>query len=335
VAQIIDDRWQIESSIGEGGQAQTFLVTEVGSGTKAVLKRLKNPNRLPRFEQEIAAIKALDSPRVLRLIDANTTPAKPYLVSEYCEGGSLEDLKEHLRELSLDERLHLFAQICEGVAVAHAANIIHRDLKPSNIFVRAPNDLVVGDFGVCYIQTSERLTETMEAVGARFYMAPELADGRADDVTPQADIYSLGKILYWLFTGRVFDREEHRRKDRLLTNFFKEDGILHVHQLLDVMVVYDRHERLHSGADMAKNIEELRRLLRAGYPTLEHRPRLCRYCGVGTYKAIGNSQDKSAIFNFGFDSTNPPFPIIFVCQNCGHVEMFKPDYSRNPHWLGS
>jgi serine/threonine protein kinase len=309
-------------------------VTEVGTGKKAVLKRLKNPNRLPRFEQEVAAIRALDSSRTLRLIDANTAAAKPYLVSEYCEHGSLEDFKENLPQLSVDDRLQLFAQISDGVAVAHAAGIVHRDLKPTNIFVRAPNDLVVGDFGVCFIQTAERLTETMEAVGARFYMAPELADGRADDVTPQADIYSLGKILYWLLTGRVFDREDYRRKDRLLSNFYTDDSILHVHQFLDVMIVYDRNARLKSGADMPKNIEALRRLLREGYPTLEHPPRLCRYCGVGNYKAIGTSNDKSAMFNFGLDSTNPPFPIIFVCRNCGHVEMFKPDYSKNPTWLG-
>ena len=335
MAQVIDDRWEIERQLGEGGQAHTFLVTEVGTGQRAVLKRLKNVNRLPRFEQEVAAIRSLDHPHVLRLLAANTTAAKPYLVSEFCELGTLEDLKPHLHEMSIDERLEVFAQICDGVAAAHAANVIHRDLKPSNIFVRSHKDLVVGDFGVCFIQTADRLTETMEAVGARYYMAPELADGRAEDVKPQADIYSLGKILYWLFTVRVFDREEHRRKDRLLTNFFKEDAILHVHQLLDVMIVYDPTERLRNASVMASNIAELKRLLRGGFPTLEHRPRSCRYCGVGTYKPIGDSQDKSAVFNFGFDSTNPPLPIIFVCDNCGHVEMFKPTYSRNKSWLGS
>jgi len=77
VAQIIDDRWRIERQIGEGGQAHTFPVADVNTGATAVLKRLKNPNRLPRFEQEVAAITSLDNPHILRLIAANTTDANP------------------------------------------------------------------------------------------------------------------------------------------------------------------------------------------------------------------------------------------------------------------
>src|ERR1044072_632440 len=192
LSQIIDNKWEIVKQLAEGGQAHTFLVNDTSTGQSGVLKRLKNPNRLPRFEQEVATLRSLDHPKVLRLIDANVTAPKPYLVSEYCALGSLEDQKAAIAAQSISERLTLFAQIVEGVAAAHSVGVIHRDLKPSNIFVRSARDLVVGDFGVCFIQTQERLTETVEAVGARYYMAPELADGRAEDIKPAADVYSLG-----------------------------------------------------------------------------------------------------------------------------------------------
>lgn len=336
MAQIFDEKWQVVKDLREGGQAHTFLVRDLKTDGLAVLKRLKNPNRLPRFEQEVAAIKSLDHPRVLRLLDANTAAPKPYLVSEYCELGSLEDQKAAISGLPLEDRLGMFAQICEGVAAAHRAGIIHRDLKPTNLFVRTLGDLVVGDFGVCFIQTGARLTETIEAVGARYYMAPELADGRAEDVKPASDVYSLGKILYWFLTGEVFDREDYRRKDRLLTNHFTDDSILQVHQLLDVMITYDRNERILDGLALVTAVAELRRRMDGRFPTLEHPPRRCRYCGVGTYKPIGeNSRDLSAVFNFGFSPTNAPVPLIFICAHCGHVEMFRPSSSKNPHWLGT
>jgi serine/threonine protein kinase len=273
MGQVFDEKWEVVRQLGEGGQAHTFLVREASSGTLAALKRLKNPNRLPRFEQEITTLRSIDHPRVLRVIDANVTAPKPYLVSEYCELGSLEDQKTAIGELSLTARLAMFTQITDGVAAAHQAGVVHRDLKPSNIFVRKLDDLVVGDFGVCFIQTAERLTETVEAVGARFYMAPELADGRADDIKPASDVYSLGKVLYWLLSGSVFDREDHRRKDRLLSTLYPIDTILQVHQFLDVMIVYDPAERLPNAREVAVSFEELKRRVAGLYPTLEHPPR--------------------------------------------------------------
>lgn len=334
MAQVIDDRWQIEDKLGEGGQAETFVVIDLkGEIDRAVLKRLKNPNRLPRFKQEIDVIARLEHPRVVRLIASNAEADKPYLVSEYCVGGTLEGRKALILQSSVDERLTIFEQVCDGVAAAHASGIVHRDIKPANIFLRQNDQVVVGDFGVCFIQSNERLTETMEAVGARFYMAPELADGRSQDVTTRSDVYSLGKLLYWLMAGKVFDREEHRRPDRLLTKQFQDESILHVHQFLDRMIAHDPSGRLPDAGSVRDEIAELRRLLIGGYPTLEHLPQRCRYCGTGSYKLLGNSADKTAVFNFGLDPTNT-VPHIFVCQHCGHVEMFRPAYSSNSDWLG-
>ena len=84
---------------------------------------------------------------------------------------------------------------------------------------------VSGYKGICFIaDDGTRITLTDEAVGARRYTAPELEDGRAEDVTAAADVYSLGKVLYWLMAGRVFDREKHRDPRFDLTKDQKKSG---------------------------------------------------------------------------------------------------------------
>lgn len=208
------ERWEVDRSLGEGGQAHTFIVRDIkgDSETKYVLKRLKNLNKIERFKQEIETVRNLNHPNIVRLIDFDLNATKPYLVTEYCSGGSL-DTAEPFWTKSPIFALELFNQICEGVSFAHGMGIIHRDIKPSNIFLRnEEGPAVIGDFGICYVeQDGSRITLTEEAVGPRLFIAPELEDGRLADISPKSDIYSLGKILYWLLSGgRIFSREKHR-----------------------------------------------------------------------------------------------------------------------------
>jgi serine/threonine protein kinase len=171
----------------------------------------------------------------LRIIDQDVTAPKPYLVSEYCSGGSLNDID--VDSYTIIDRLSMFSKICHAVGYPHSnkPRIIHRDLKPKNIFLREDRrSPVVGDFGICYIDDDgTRITLFDEAVGARRYTAPELEDGRADDVTPAADVYSLGKILYWLMAGHVFDREKHRENRFDLTQDQKDPTMHWIYELLD------------------------------------------------------------------------------------------------------
>jgi len=118
-----------------------------------------------------------------------------------------------VRQPSLEIALELFQSVCSATAHAHANGVIHRDIKPANVFLRnKTGPAVLGDFGLAFIEDqSPRITETDEVVGPRTFIAPELEDGRLEDVTSKCDIYSLGKLLYWLLSnGRVFSREKHR-----------------------------------------------------------------------------------------------------------------------------
>jgi serine/threonine protein kinase len=248
-AQIFGGSWQNQGQLGEGGQAHTFRVVDLNGDRKIsyALKRLKNVQRLERFRSEVEALKSLGHPNVIKLIDFNFEAEPPYLVSEFCAEGNLE---ENIDRFSQDplQALALFVQICEGVAEAHHRNIIHRDLKPTNILLRnSDGSPVVADFGLCYIEGGERHTLTEEVVGPRWFMAPELEDGRASDsdITPASDIYSLGKLLYWLMSGgEIFSREKLRETKYNLADLVQNPALEHVSRILvnTLEIFYDCSE---------------------------------------------------------------------------------------------
>jgi serine/threonine protein kinase len=179
-----------------------------------VLKRLKNKERLARFRNEIAALTKLRHPGILKIVETSQDPETPFFVAEYCEGDDLG--KANLSSRDLLTKLKIFRQACDEVKAAHNAGILHRDLKPQNIFIRKDDSIVVGDFGLCIDlnDSKERATQTLEAVGAERYIAPEVAKGRVPEPQLTSDLYSLGKVLYFILSGRTLVREERRRGRR-------------------------------------------------------------------------------------------------------------------------
>ena len=207
-------KWEILKSLPEGGQAHTFLVRNIGEEIDKqpyVLKRLKNLGRIERFKREIEIGLKLSHHNLVKIVDFDLKAEKPYFVTEYCEGGDLEKrgVGQGLDPLSA---LRMMTPICHGIAHAHSKGVIHRDINPKNIFLKGPDGIpIVGDFGICHVdEQGRRLTLMEEAVGPRLYISPELEDGRADQVSPRSDVYSLGKLLYWLITGAIFAREKRR-----------------------------------------------------------------------------------------------------------------------------
>jgi hypothetical protein len=207
------DRWRnTDRQPLAGGQGRIFFVTDTRQELPGIyaLKELKNPRRADRFQLEIdAIIRLAGHPNVIRVIDhAAFAAGRPFYVMELAD----RSLAEAISAGSMTEIPDLFGiyrEICAGVAHIHAHDIIHRDLKPENILFIGDTPKVA-DLGLCLIAGLERATPSLEAVGPRFYMAPELEDGRTLDVTLAADIYSLGKILYFMLSGgRIFSREKH------------------------------------------------------------------------------------------------------------------------------
>ena len=304
-----------------------------------LLKRLKNLERIERFKREIEAIRNLSHENIVRLIDFDLESSKPYLVMEYCTGRSLAQV-EPFWLISPTKTFEVFQQICEGVLYAHRQNIIHRDLKPDNIFLRTKDGpAVVGDFGICYFtETEDRLTLTEEAVGPRFFMAPELEDGRLKDISPKSDVYSLGKILYWLFSGgKIFSREKHRDinfdlKGYNLDTVLGWDNVYleHVNRLLDLMIVSNPQDRADLDNILILSRKAIRLVEKEFTPIDKDIKQPCKYCGYGYY--VMRVEDNGDVSSFGFTPYGGSDWRILVCNRCGHVQIFRLDKAEKPSW---
>ena len=209
---IYGNRWETGAQIGNGGQGTVFHcldTTGVVKG-KLALKSPKRPKKNNRFRQEILAVKKLDHPNIVKIIDHSDLdkfgePGNiPYLVMPYAEGGDLSGkiYKKYFAN-DIDKTIIAMKDISVGLAAAHAGNIIHRDIKPGNILFTSDVKVVIGDFGICFIREEERITKDDEVVGPRHFIAPELEGGRILDVTNAADVYSLGKVAYYMISGGV------------------------------------------------------------------------------------------------------------------------------------
>jgi serine/threonine protein kinase len=341
-------RWEIVRSLGEGGQAHTFVVRDKGNEAPGefVLKRLKNDQRIGRFRVEIEAGLALSHPNLVRVIEADLEAKSPYLVTEFCKGGPLS--KHATSEKPLLAILRTFLAICQGVAQAHGRGITHRDLKPENVFLREDGSPAVGDFGLCYIDGGERFTLLEEAVGSVNFIDPELEAGRAEQVRPCSDVYSLGKLLYWMLAGRSIPREKHREGDFDLTRTRRDPAWFIVYELLDRMIVADPAKRFNNAGEVVSALESvIHRIERNAHAISRDAPQPCSYCGVGCYKLIveyevnvipgwGGAReyerkgDETFKEFFGMEPKGP-YWLIMVCDHCGHVQMFRPEFATNPN----
>lgn len=253
-------RWRLvePKPIGKGGQSHAYLVrdAEATPEKRYVAKLFNGPSdakRRERLEREIAVCREFDHPNVVRFVDAGETETSkyPFLVIPFYEYGSLEDFKISLPNDPV-EILSFFAKICDGVAHVHGKSIIHRDIKPANIFVGGNREPVVGDFGISFRDQGDRITERQEVAAPRWYGAPELRNGYLENPLPSADVYSLGKLLYWLFTGEVYDREEqdYGRPDRRLAGVLDRFVAAYsfVDQIIDAAVQFEPEKRKIAGA---------------------------------------------------------------------------------------
>lgn len=337
MAQIIGKRWKIVRSLDEGGQGQTFLVQDIHKPDSPVrvLKRLKNLDRIKRFAKEISALDSVSHPNIVALIDSDLGDKKPFIVMEYCSGGSLAQAQPIWREPPM-VALALFEEICHGVRHVHELEspIIHRDLKPDNIFFREVGGTpVVGDFGLCFIdEPTTRETDTAEAVGAARFMAPELEDGRLDEASTVCDVYSLGKILYWLFAGRIFSREKHREPEWDLREIDPDDPIgcrdailEHVNLILDRMIVFSPEDRAQLSETLPM-IKQAKFRLEGRFNAISAgNPQICIYCGEGRY-VLQHTNDDIALM--GLRTYSGTEWKAFVCHECGNVQYFRIDLAR-------
>lgn len=187
--------WLAERADGQFYQQVAIKLLHAGSENEEVMRRF-------RHERQILA--SLDHPNIARLLDGGTTEdGRPYFVMEYIEGLPIDEYcRQH--QLSVDDRLKLFRQVCAAVHYAHQNLVIHRDLKPSNIAVTADGTPKLLDFGIAKLIQPDlsRSYDTLTGVTPMTpaYASPEQV--RGEKLTTASDVYSLGVVLYELLTGR-------------------------------------------------------------------------------------------------------------------------------------
>lgn len=218
--------------INNTGQGDLFKVRRPDDDASYALKRLKNPARSARFKREVDAMRKLsasDIGIVPVVVESGTGPnGKPFYVMPWYEDGSLEDAVADGRFSDLEKGIKIMLKLIDALETLHLQQWAHRDLKPANVLIDG-DDLMLCDLGLALPIDDEqdRLTESAEAVGSRYYIAPENESGISDEVDQRpADFYAFGKICWRVFTGfRTLAREEQlQHRNRIAT--LKDDNRL-------------------------------------------------------------------------------------------------------------
>src|SRR6266571_3900373 len=207
--------YEILEEIGRGGMGVIYRARQRHSRRIVALKRMvsyhaDSRETLERFRREAEAAASLDHPNILPIYEVGQgEDGLPFFSMKYAAGGSLQKAGPALRN-ELRECVRLMAKVAHAVQYAHEHGVLHRDLKPGNILLDARGEPFVTDFGLAkWLDTSTDLTRTLTIFGTPGYIAPEQAKGPAAKLTPAADVYSLGAVLFDLFTGRPPFLGEH------------------------------------------------------------------------------------------------------------------------------
>ena len=254
---IIDSHeYKIVEEIGEGGSSKVYKVLN-NEDNKFYAIKVKN-NQVKEsfsiFQNEVQNISKFNNKNIVRYYSSKNDGKKFYILMEYCDGLNLEQfLEKHktknnennenkenkenkVKLIEEDILYNIIKQICSGIKEIHDKNIIHRDLKPSNIFINKDNEIKVGDFGISkQLDNVKTTTYTKKGAGTLFYSAPEIL--KKSKYNKKADMYSLGCIIYELFTLSEYHSDKMGDEIKPLDQKYDPNWQKLINSLLDVDIV--------------------------------------------------------------------------------------------------
>jgi serine/threonine protein kinase len=200
---ILADRYRVIGLLGRGGMGEVYRADDLKLGQPVALKFLPpkladDPVRRERFFAEVRITRQLSHPNICRVYDIGEIDGRHFLSMEFIDGEDLASLLKRIGHLTNEKALDIARQLAAGLAAAHERGVLHRDLKPANIMLDGHGRVRITDFGLAIAAEDE--SQAAEIAGTPAYMAPEQLAGKG--ATVRSDIYSLGLVLYELYTGK-------------------------------------------------------------------------------------------------------------------------------------
>ena len=210
---ILGNRYELLCRVGTGGMAVVYKAKDKILNRFVAVKILReefkeNEEFIRRFNVESQAAASLSHQNIVQIYDVGEEDGLHYIVMEYLEGKTLKEyMNEKGGKLPWREAANFSMQICRALEHAHSKHVVHRDIKPQNIIMTEEGKLKVADFGIARAaNNTTTVNSTSAAVGSAHYLSPEQARGGYTDC--RSDIYSLGVVMYEMFTGRLpFDAD--------------------------------------------------------------------------------------------------------------------------------
>jgi serine/threonine-protein kinase len=205
--EILNDRYQLDKQLGEGGMAIVYQASDLMLERTIAVKILrkdfsKSKAFQERFKEEARAAANLTHPNIVTVHDFGFDNDRLYIVMEHVPGTDLKQIIKKSGPLPIDHASRLFIQACAGLGYAHRAGLVHCDIKPHNMLITPDHRLKVTDFGIARALASVKHDEQSQAIwGSPAYFSPEQAAGRAP--SPASDVYSLGVVLFEMLTGEL------------------------------------------------------------------------------------------------------------------------------------
>ncbi len=284
-------------------------------GALKVLHPTKNHTEssksVERMKREIKGLRSISHSNIVRILDENLD--REWFVMELFDEGTL------VESLGLDRgdftsALRRFRPLVEAVACLHEAGLVHRDIKPENIF-NSSGRLVLGDLGLVYFVDEQRtrVSDTFENVGSRDWMPAWAMGMRLEDIRPSFDVFSLGKLLWAMASGKPVLQlwYVHDERFELEKMFPNAPDMRWARQILDKCIVEKEQDCLANAKELLGLVDTvLAALDRHSQIVGKDVVRICRVCGLGEYRQMNTNIMAFQRFS------------LFMCSKCGHTELF-------------
>ena len=203
---LLGTRYEIVQILGQGGMGAVYKAKDLELDRIVALKVIRpelavDPDILARFKQELILARQITHRNVIRIFDLSEANGIKFITMEFIEGQDLKSLITEKGRVSVDQAVGIVEQVCLALEAAHSEGVVHRDLKPQNIMIDKQGRASVMDFGIARSVEAGGMTMTGMVVGTPDYMSPEQVMGERVDV--RSDLFTLGVIMYELFTGAM------------------------------------------------------------------------------------------------------------------------------------